>query len=202
MIIIPTAYKLFRVKRNEKGKLFPLFVLADNETPIKKWIKAECGEKVENKVKSKLGLLAFRPAFHLSDIPLAVHIGIKGKSGKIEYMNPEHVWCEVFYKDDIDYQSLANEKGMINGKFVSRNAYLDYIPENGCYRYKTSPNQLGEWIMAGDIYINRILTDKEVREILIEKGYEPMPRYGGDIDLGEYGLLDFTTQQDKKYIAI
>ena len=34
-----------------------------------------------DKVKSRLGLLAFRPSYHLSDIPLAVHIGVKGESG-------------------------------------------------------------------------------------------------------------------------
>ena len=91
-----------------------------------------------------MGLLAFRPAWHLCDIPLAVHIGVKGDSGNIEYMNPEHVWCEVSYKDDVDYQMLANERGMINGKFVPKKAYLDYLPVNVFYKYKTSPNQLGD----------------------------------------------------------
>ena len=90
-----------------------------------------------------MGLLAFRPAWHLCDIPLAIHIGVKGDSGNIEYMNHEHVWCEVSYKDDVDYQTLANERGMINGKFVPKKAYLDYVPVNGFYKYKTSPNQLG-----------------------------------------------------------
>ena len=59
-------------------------MLTDRPTPIGKWVKAECGERVGNKVKSKLGLLAFRPAWHLCDIPLAVHIGVKGDSGNIE----------------------------------------------------------------------------------------------------------------------
>lgn len=35
-------------------------------------------------------------------------------------MNPEHVWCEVSYKDDVDYQMLANERGMINGNLGDR----------------------------------------------------------------------------------
>jgi len=182
------AYKLFSVKNNEKGKLYPLFVLTNKDTPLKKWVKAECGERIGDKVKSKIGLLAFRPAWHLSDIPLAVHIGIKDENGKIKYMNPKHVWCEVIYKNEIDYQELANANGMINGKFVPKKAYLDYVPVNGSYRYKTSPNQLGEWIMAGDIYINRVLSDEEVRNILIEKGYEPMYRENGDIDLTNYGF--------------
>ena len=179
---------MFRVKKSEKGKLFPLFVLADKPTPIGEWVSAECGERIGDKVKSKLGLLAFRPAWHLSDIPLAVHIGVKGESGSIEYMNPEHVWCEVSYKDDVDYQPLADERGVINGKFSPKKAYLDYVPVNGCYKYKTSPNQLGEWIMAGEIFIHKVMTDEEVRNVLIEKCYTPMPRKDGDIDLSEYGF--------------
>ena len=70
-----------------------------------------------------MGLLSYRPAYHLTDIPLAIHIGVKGDSGNIEYMNPEHVWCEVSYKNDVDYQTLANERGMINGKFVPKKVY-------------------------------------------------------------------------------
>lgn len=133
-------------------------------------------------------MLSYRPSFHLTEIPLAVHIGIKGKSGNIEYMNPEHVWCEVFYKDDVDYQPLADERGMIDDKFSPKKAYLDYVPVNGFYKYKTSPNQLGEWIMAGEIFVHKIMTDEEVRNVLIEKGYTPMPRKGGDINLNNYGF--------------
>ena len=185
---MPKAYKLFRVKKNEKGKLFPLFVLSQKETPIGKWLDAECGEKVKNKVKSRIGLLAFRPAWHLSDIPLAVHIGVKDDKGDIAFMNPEHVWCEVSYKDDINYQPLANKKGSKDGKINPRDAFLDYIPKNGYYRYKTSPNQLGEWIMAGEIFVHRVLSDEEVRNILKQNGYPPMSRKNGDIDLKEYGF--------------
>lgn len=63
------AYKLFRVKKTESGKIFPLFVDADNETPMNIWVNAKCG-----KVKSRLGELAFRPGWHLSDIPYVTHI--------------------------------------------------------------------------------------------------------------------------------
>lgn len=187
------AYKMFRVDKNRKGQLFPLFVLANEPTPIGEWIDAKIGEKTidekgNQKVKSKLGNLAFRPAWHSSDIPLATHIGVKGDSGKIEYMNDNHVWCEVFYNDDINYQDKANENGYINGKFIPKKAYIDYIPKHGFYRYKTNPNQLGDWILHGEIFINRVLTDVEVREILQEKGYQPMFRKNGDINLSDYNI--------------
>ena len=74
------AYKLLRMR---SGKLYPLFVLSDQEIPIGVWLDAKEGVKLDSgKVKSKLGPLQFRPGWHLSDIPLAVHIGIKEwKSG-------------------------------------------------------------------------------------------------------------------------
>ena len=39
-----------------------------------------------------------------------------------------------------------------------------------------------------DDFETRYKTDKEVNDILIANGIEPMPRYGGDIDLKEFGL--------------
>ena len=51
------AYKLLR----EKGdKLFPLYVLSNEEVPVGVWLDAKEGEKLQNgKVKSKLGPLQF-----------------------------------------------------------------------------------------------------------------------------------------------
>ena len=48
----------------------------------------------------------------MGDIPLATHIGVKGDSGKIEYMNPDHVWAEVDVAADINYQGEANKNGI------------------------------------------------------------------------------------------
>ena len=42
---------------------------------------------------------------------------------------------------------------------------LRYVPKNGFYRYKTNPNMFGVWIIAGNIKVNRILSDEEVVEI-------------------------------------
>ena len=35
----------------------------------------------------------------------------------------------------------------------------------------------------------KVLSDEEVNKILNDKGINPMPRYGGDINLEEYGLV-------------
>ena len=82
------GYKLFRVSKKNKGKIYPLFVNADVETPIGVWIEAKYGEMNDKgKVKSRLGGLCFRPGWHLSNLPYASHIGKKGDSGEIEYIN-------------------------------------------------------------------------------------------------------------------
>ena len=182
------AYKMFTVSKKHKGKLFPLYVNADEPTPINGWINAKCGELINGKVKSKLGLLAYRPAWHLSDVPIATHMGVKNDKGEIEFMKPNSIWCECEYSDNINYQNEANAKGIINGKFDAKRAYLDYIPIDGFYRYKTNPNMRGDWILAGAIKVKRILTDKEVRDKLITENIKPMERYGGEINLADYGF--------------
>ena len=184
------GYKLFRVSRQNKGKLYPLFVNANKEVPIGIWVDAECGERKENgKVKSKLGDLKFRSGWHLCADPLCTHIGIKGKSGNIEFLNPQYVWCECEFSSDINYQSIVNELGRNkNGKIIPKNACMEMPPKNGYYMYKTSPNMTGEWIIAGSIKINRILTDEEVENILKERGLVGLPRYGGNINLNEFGF--------------
>ena len=53
---------------------------------------------------------------------------------------------------------------------------MDTIPVNGFYRFKTSPSMLGKWIIAGRMKINRVLSDKEVEEICLQNGYNPLPR--------------------------
>lgn len=186
------AYKLFRIKKTEPGKIFPLFVDADNETPIGVWVDAKSGEQTPNgKVKSRLGALCYRPGWHLSaDMPYVTHIGIKGNNGDIEYLNPNHVWCECEYSDKINYQEKANFNGLNKkGVIIPKNAYLTYIPINGYYRYKTNPNMFGEWIIAGSIKVNKILSDEEVRLICRQYGKEPLPRFNGDIDLKDIGFV-------------
>ena len=169
------GYKLFREKN---GKLFPLYVLADKETPVGKWIQAENGEMRENnKVKSKLGNLAYRPGWHLNDgVPFVSHI--YSVHDGVKYLKDGVVWAEVEYADDICYQEEVKQNGINkNGKFVPRDAYLKHIPWNGYYKYKTNPNMTGEWIISGAIKINKIMNDNEVYDMCINAGYIPLRRF-------------------------
>ena len=169
------GYKLFRYRN---GKLYPLYVLADKETPVGKWIKAECGEMTENgKVKSKLGNLAYRAGWHLNDgVPYVSHI-YSMHDGK-KYLKDGVVWAEVEYVDTVNYHEEARRNGINkNGKFVARDAYIKHIPDNGYYRYKTNPNMTGEWIISGAIKVNRIMDDEEVYQMCEMAGYKPLKRY-------------------------
>lgn len=183
------AYKLFRVSKKYKGQLFPLYVTADKPTPFGVWVSAECGEQTaDGKVKSRLGGLCYRPAWHLSDVPLATHMGVKGPSGNIELMRPDVVWCACEYSDRIDYQAEADQNGWVNGKFVPKNAYIKRVPVDGFYRYRTNPNMFGTWILAGSIRIVKVLDDSEVTNILQSLNLPVMPRKGGPLDIKAYGL--------------
>ena len=64
-----TAYKLFRLK---SGRLYPLYVLSNQEVPLGVWLQAQSGERLPSgKVKAKLGKgLAYRPGWHCSDVRL------------------------------------------------------------------------------------------------------------------------------------
>lgn len=182
-----TGYKLFRVKKKYPGVLFPLYVLADQPIPIGEWLTAEEGPRTpDGRVKSRLGRLAFRPGWHLSDIPLAIHIGQK-EDGVIRYMHDDQVWCECEYSDEVNYQSLADENGRMKGRVVPAKAMLTSVPFNGYYRYRTSPVMLGSWVIAGAMKVNRVLTDAEVSEICEAAGYTALPRRK-QMDLSEYGF--------------
>lgn len=184
------GYKLFRTMKTQKGKIFPLYVNANEAIPIGVWIDAKEGERAENgKVKSRLNLLAFRPGWHINDgCPYVTHIGIKGASGEIEFLNPQHVWAEVEYSDEINYQEEANANGWKNGKFNPRDADLDHIPVNGFYKYKTNPNMFGSWVIAGSMKVNRLLSDAEVIELCETYSLHPMERFGGNCKLSQLGF--------------
>ena len=156
------GYKLFRVKDN---KLYPLYVNANKPTPIGKWLDAECGPMTKDgkHVKSRLGSLAYRPGWHLNETaPYVNHIGKKNEKGEIAYLHPDHVWAEVEYIADVEYERKTDD-----------------VPKNGYYRFKTNAKQVEPWIIAGAIKVVRILDDETVAKLCAKRGYNALPRYGG-----------------------
>ena len=172
------AYKQFRI--DESGNLHPLFVFAEETIQIGKWLTAKEGKRTPTgKVKSKLGPLAYRPGWHLSEAPYAPHIGLK-EDGKIKYMHPNTVWAECEVCEVNDYTLEAHERGMRNGKFSTQRACLDHLPENGFYWFTTNPNAFGNWLITDRMKVNRVLSDDEVEEICWKQfGIHAQPRKVG-----------------------
>lgn len=167
------AYKLFRIKKD--GKLYPLYVDANEPVPIGIWIDAKEGQLTDTgKVKSRLGSLAFRPGWHSGLYPIALHIGDKPNPGDSDpsYRPDNQVWVQVEIHSDIVWQNIANEQGT-----CARDKYLKFIPKNGYYKYKTNPNMLGEWFISGEIKVNKILSDDEVNLINSKIGIYDLPRH-------------------------
>ncbi len=161
------AYKLFKIK---DGRLYPLYVFAKEEVILNTYLYAKEPKPTERgKVKSKLGELAYRPGWHLTEIPLADHIGKKQPNGKL-YQAKDTVWCEVEYEDSTDYTELAKSQSTNR-----RDQCFKHLINNGFYIYKTNPNAKVNWIIASGIIVRRILTNEEVAKICRENGFEPQP---------------------------
>lgn len=176
------AYKLFRVDKNRPGELFPLFVNANDPVGIGKWLRATAGDLTDKgQVKSKIGPLAYRPGWHAGDSPMATHIGAKSSAGLTapDIRPPNQVWAEVDFAADKDWQSAANAVAQRNkrGEVIPRTAHItDQVPYGGFYRYKTNPNMTGDWLIGGDMRVNRVLTDDEVRALNEARGVSDLPR--------------------------
>lgn len=203
------AYKVFRVKN---GKLYPPMVAnaGGKETPIGVWLDAEEGEFAglsktgRPQVKSTgSGTLAYRPGWHLGDIPRASQFDRTNKETGEKEFPKDFVWAECDYAMDIDYQPEADEQGYMRtsvdseGNVITKRgdkyqhslAGLKKLPKDGYYKYRTNPNpDTVPWVITGQMKVNRLLSDAEVNEILKQHGIAPIHRQGGDKTLAELGL--------------
>ena len=162
------AYKLFRYI---DGRLFPLYVYANEEITLNTYLYAKEPEPTEKgKVKArKLGELAYRPGWHLTTLPLANHIGKKQPNGKL-YQAKDTVWCEVEYEDENDYTELAKAQS----KDPKKQCFKKLKP-NGFYYYTTNASASVPWLISSAIIVRRILTNEEVAKICRDNGFEPQP---------------------------
>ena len=199
------AYKVFYVK---DGKLYPPMVANPDgaDTPIGVWLNADVGTSAppsktgrpQVKAGGKgtqggSGSLAFRPGWHLGDLPRASQFDrVNPETGKKELFPENFVWAEVEYAKDVDYQEEAMSYGYTdNGKFRHAYAGLPRLPENGYYRYRTNPKpDTVPWVITGAMKVNRLLSDSEVNAILEKNGVEPVHRQGGDVGLDKFGFKD------------
>jgi len=174
------AYKLFTVK---KGKLYPLFLEKSKPIEMNKWLGA-----VISPGAGKGKQFALRPGWHTGELPIATHIGgkIDPKTGlekasltKPNVRKDNQVWAEVELPADKDWQSIANSRARIkkDGTLDSRTAHItDEVPYGGTYKYKTNPNMTGSWLISGEMKVNRILPNEEVKAINNKAGVSDLPR--------------------------
>lgn len=197
------GYKVFVVKN---GKLYPPMVANPNgeDTPVGVWLNADVGAQApDSKTGRKQvkaggkgtqggsGSLAFRPGWHLGEIPLATQFDrLNPATGKKELFPENFVWAECEIAADVDYQEEAMSYGYTkNGKFQHSLAGLPRLPVNGYYKYRTNPNpETVPWLITGAMKVERILSDDEVNSILESKGLPRKERQGGNKSLEELGL--------------
>lgn len=190
------GYKVFVLKN---GKLYPPMVANPNgaDTPVGVWLDADAapvaGTSKTGRMQVKAGgkgtqggsgKLAYRPGWHLGEIPYALQFNrLNPETGERELFPANFVWAEVEYADDIDYQDEAMSYGYNqNGKFQHSLAGLPRLPENGSYKYRTNPNpETDDWIITGAMKVNRVLKPSEVDAMVEAAGRKPQPRQNGAI---------------------
>lgn len=189
------GYKVFF--RGKDGALYPPMVAnpGGEATPVGVWLDADAapvdGQSKTGRPQVKAGgkgtqggsgTLAYRPGWHLGEIPYAIQFNrINPETGQRELFPRDFVWAEVEYAADKDYQKDADAEGMTEGgKYRHSYAGLKEVPEDGYYHYRTNPNpETDPWIITGAMKVNRILTDEEVDELVRAAGREPQKRERG-----------------------
>lgn len=145
------GYKLFRKKG---GKLYPLYILSNEEIKVGVWLRAKAGPRTaDGKVKGKM-TLAYRPGWHIA--------GTKPEAPQITNQKG-CVWCEVEYKTNHNYTPEARENGWRNGRWAAVRADLKKIPVNGFYTYKTSHKQTEPWVICGEMKVVRELSESRTQ---------------------------------------
>ncbi len=94
------------------------------------------------------------------------------------------VWAEVEMLDEVDWQSIANKRARIkkDGTPDVKTAHItDQVPFGGFYRYKTNPNMTGNWLIGGELKVNKVLSSAEVKKINDKAGVSDLPKLS---DLG------------------
>lgn len=204
------GYKVFVLKN---GELFPPMVANPNgdATPVGVWLDADAapiaGQSKTGRTQVKAGgkgtqggsgKLAYRPGWHLGEIPYALQFNRNDENGERTLFPANFVWAEVEYANDVDYQEEAMSYGYNqNGKFQHSYAGLPRVPENGAYKYRTNPNpETDPWIITGAMRVKRLLTPTEVDEMVKAAGREPQRRQGGAVTDEQINALNAEIAND------
>lgn len=154
------GYKLF--ERNKKtGKLYPLFIGKDQETPMNTVVKAEI-------IQDHKGF-AHRPGWHIgTTVPSAPWLmskdgTYKSKRGK----SYERVWCLVAYNAVIDYTKVVEK--------LPKKCFTDRLPDNGFYLFRESGNRV--WVITDAIEVICVISEQERLDIMNKMGYNEQKEF-------------------------
>lgn len=151
--MIKKGFKLFEC--DENGNLHALFIDKHNIMPIGKWLKAGIHPTPKFSV---------RPGYHIGEICSAPWLMSADGTYKSQRRKTwKRVWAEVEYIADNDYTEIVKD---LPGKCMK-----DRLPLNGYYFFKEAG--VGRiWIIADQMRIIRVISEKERMEILKSMNYD------------------------------
>lgn len=161
---------------NGRGSKTGSSVLIPNEQVRQELIQR--GFLPEGSKAKYITALAYRPGWHAADLPYFPQGGKQDPEsnyGNVHRANQVVFECELSASRDYT-ETARNQPKAYNseGKFVARNADLQYMPKNGYYQYTTNQflkdEDKGHWYIGGAMKINRALTQEECDTILKENG--------------------------------
>ena len=140
----------------------------------------------------KVTAVAARPGWHASQAPVATHLGPqdlkvskkeaekliaagvtpeaikrRGNQFYVKRRAEDQVFAEVDMADDVDYQSMLAKEG--------RSDINDRVPKGGSYKYSDGQADSDQWVVGGDMKVNRVLSREETRAIQKEMGVVDLP---------------------------
>lgn len=154
------GYKLFE-RNKHTGKLYPLFIGKNQETPIGTCVKAEI-------IRDHKGF-AHRPGWHIgTTVPSAPWLmsadgTYKSKRGKWF----ERVWCLVAYNDSIDYTNMVSR--------LPKKCFTDRLPDNGFYLFRESGNRV--WVITDAIQVICIIPEGQRQHIMKMLNYDEQAEF-------------------------
>lgn len=161
---------------NGRGSKTGSSVLIPNEQVRQELIQR--GFLPEGSKAKYITALAYRPGWHAADLPYFPQGGKQDPEsnyGNVHRSNQVVFECELSANKDYTETARSQAKAYnSDGKFVARNADLQYMPKNGFYQYTTNQflkdEDKGHWYIGGAMKINRALTQEECDTILKENG--------------------------------
>lgn len=197
------AYKVFKVVR---GKLYPPMVAnrGNAPTPVGVWLDAEEGEfaglsktgKPQVKQSGSSDTLAYRPGWHLGDIPHAVQFK---RSASWIYLDSKKV-----RKIDGKYKTL---KSFINDVSKNKDGKIYYIESKNQYVKVVTddaPYFPYNFIWARCRYVMNINYQEEAHQAGLTSSlfrYKLLPDTAVDDDGIEYHILQFKQSSNEFYIT-